>query len=445
MFPPYRVLREQLRRMERDRATEGRDTTGISMAIERVADDYQAMADLAQRIDQAPQRDDWPYVEPDTYEAIVREQSVSVATPDLSQAQDVFGHRAQSGFLGSVVGCILGKPVEIMPTLDELRSALESIGEWPLNDFIPARIAAEGGLRHLHKDAPETVRENIHYVAADDDINYTLLGTMTLEKYGLGFTKRDLCGMWLDNLPIAYTWGPERGFLTKMALAMGVEDAPDVDLEALADTQNPLHEYCGALIRAQPYGYAAAGQPRRASELAWRDASMTHRGNGIYGSMFAAAAIAAAFTATDPMDIFTTALGYIPRRSRLHEIVTGSLEQVQTANDWIEGYQRIHGRYGEYGNCAIFQEIGTVINTLRFARDVGHGVCIQVSQGNDTDSFGALAGALLGVHFGPGHLEPRWLEPFNDRLQTRLAGFYDSSLSSTAHRVAALTRLHHDD
>jgi len=117
---------------------------------------------------------------------------------------------------------------------------------------------------------------------------------------------------------------------------------------------------------------------------------------------------------------------------------------VQAATDWIDGYRRIHGQYGKYGNCVIFQEVGTVMNTLRFGRDVGHGVCIQVSQGNDTDSFGALAGALLGVHFGPGHLESRWLEPFNDRLQTRLAGFYDTSLSSTADRVAALGRLHDD-
>ena len=50
----------------------------------------------------------------------------------------------------------------------------------------------------------------------------------------------------------------------------------------------------GALIRADGFGYACAGDPRKAAELAYRDAYLTHRRNGIYGEMLFAAAIAAA-------------------------------------------------------------------------------------------------------------------------------------------------------
>ena len=46
-----------------------------------------------------------------------------------------------------------------------------------------------------------------------------------------------------------------------------------------------------------------------------------------------------------------------------------------------------------------------LINTLRFAQDVGDGICKQVSQGNDTDSYGATAGSILGAYFGPEGLE----------------------------------------
>jgi hypothetical protein len=77
---------------------------------------------------------------------------------------------------------------------------------------------------------------------------------------------------------------------------------------------------------------------------------------------------------------------------------------------------------------------------VRFTRDVGHGICIQVSQGNDTDSFGSMAGSLLGACFGPGHLEPRWLEPFNDDIRTTLARFYERSLSKLARRMGELPR-----
>jgi len=444
MFTPYSVLHKQLANMVRDRSEQGRDVSLVETELEDLPDDYQAIADLAARIDAAPFRDDWAFHEPNDYAGILAEQSLDGFSPyGATAAQErSFAEKARSGFLGSVAGCILGKPVEISPTLDELRTALTRIGDWPLDDYISERIHTHGGLRNLHPDAPASVRENIRFVTSDDDINYTLLGMMVLERHGRDFTKPELKRMWLENIPLGYTWGPERGFLAKQALAMGIDDDPGMDLESLPDSMNPGSEQCGAMIRADSYGYVAPGRPDIASALAWRDASMTHRGNGIYGAMFAAAAIAAAFTAEDPLEIFETALRYVPRRSRFYAIVADSLIQVRAADDWLDGYSRIHGRYGQYGHCKVFQESGTLINTLRFANDVGDGICKQVSQGNDTDSYGATAGAILGVYFGPGNLEERWLQPFNDRIETRLAGFYELSLSATADRIAALTQLH---
>jgi ADP-ribosylglycohydrolase len=443
MFAPHSVIRGQLRQMIRDRSEQGRVTDDLQLAVDTAPDDYQQFAELAARIDCAPVRDDWPYSEPSDWAGIVAGRSApaefSAKTAWRTAAAREYAARARSGFLASVAGCVLGKPVEILPTYDELKNALEAIGEWPLADYIPERIRSVGGLRALHPDWPESVRENIAWVTADDDINYTLLGMMTLERFGRDFTKSDLRRMWLENIPLAYTWGPERGFLTKQALSMGVEDHPDMDLEVLPETLNPNSELCGAMIRADAYGYASPGRPDLASELAWRDASLTHRGNGIYGAIFAAAAIATAFVSDDWREIATTAVSYVPAASRFAEIVNDSIERVSGADDWVDGYRSIHGRYSEYGHCRVFQETGTLINTLRFATSVGDGICIQVSQGNDTDSYGATAGAILGVLFGPGHLDDRWLTPFNDTIQTRLAGFYESSLSATADRIAALT------
>jgi hypothetical protein len=140
----------------------------------------------------------------------------------------------------------------------------------------------------------------------------------------------------------------------------------------------------------------------------------------------------------DPLEIFRHALRYVPQRSRFAEAMTGSIEEVTAATDWMDGYRRVHERFGEYGFCRIVQELGTVVNTLRFASDVGNGICLQVMQGNDTDSFGATAGSILGAHMGPGHLESRWWEPFNDEVHTALALFHESSLSKITARMAAL-------
>ena len=81
-----------------------------------------------------------------------------------------------------------------------------------------------------------------------------------------------------------------------------------------------------------------------------------------------------------------------------------------------------------------------LINTLRFAEDVGRGICIQVSQGADTDSFGATSGSLLGAYFGPGHLEQRWLDPFNDDIHSGMAWFFERSLSGLARRMGELPK-----
>lgn len=438
MFLDYDVLRGRLRQMIQEKTEQGADTRELSARLDDCPDDLEAMQALSTAISLQRPSADWPYVEPSAWADIERELAPLGATPAL--LPDIEG-RARRGFLGAVTGCVLGKPVEVMPTMRDLREALSRLGDWPLNDYISERISTEGGLGALHPDAPLSVREAIDSVPPDDDINYMILGMLLLEKHGLQFRQDELARLWLENIPLGFTWGPERTFLTKLGLARGLDDDPEIDFEHLADLHNPGGELCGAMIRAHAYGYAAPGNPKLASRLAFRDASLTHRGNGVYGSMFVAAAISLAFTDIEPLDIARLALTQVPQRSRFFAIGSESVEIVRSASDWESAYEQIHHRFREYGHCRVMQELGTLINSLHFATSVGHGVCLQVSQGNDTDSFGAIAGAILGVHFDETGLEPRWLAPFSDTIRTRVAGFHELSLNATAERMARLTRL----
>ncbi|MBU05741.1 MAG: hypothetical protein CL877_07295, partial [Dehalococcoidales bacterium] len=151
--------------------------------------------------------------------------------------------------------------------------------------------------------------------------------------------------------------------------------------------------------------------------------------------MFIAAAIAAAQVVSDRMEIIDIALQYVPQKSRFYERVAACFAVIKDSDSWEEGYERINDKYGEYGHCRVYQESGMLINTLKFAENVGHGICIQVSQGADTDSYGATAGSLLGAYFGPGYLEERWLEPFNDDIHSGMAWFFERSLSNLALRM----------
>jgi hypothetical protein len=146
--------------------------------------------------------------------------------------------RVEAAFLGRVAGCILGKPLEIQYTLEKIWAALEPIGEWPLDDYVSERIR-EALPRPLHLSWTETVREQIRYVGSDNDLNYTVLGMLLLEQHGLDFSQGQIGDLWLQNLPIWITFGPERFLCVQPEAIRAYERALALLGEQDADEQAP--------------------------------------------------------------------------------------------------------------------------------------------------------------------------------------------------------------
>lgn len=434
MLPSPAQVREIVRLVIADKLDQGHDTSGLLDALDDAGESLDALAGLAGAIGDLPMRDDWPYVEPvdlDAVRADSRPQRAAAKPVDPAAAAPAI----ETAFLARVAGCVLGKPFELDLTLEQIRSALEPEGAWPLRDY--PRLAVLDRLPMRIGQWAETAGERIRWVAPDDDINYTIVGMLVLERHGLEFTAEHLRDVWLQQLPMAAVFGPERTMLVRAGMH-GLDGGTPDTVAAWASHLNPREEWCGALIRADPYGYANPGDPELASGLAWRDASFTHRRTGVYGSMFVAAALALAPLRDDPIALFDDALGFVPQRSRFAEAVTDALTEVGAASDWLDGYQRIHQRWPGHAHCRIFQEVGTLVNSIVHAHDPGEAICLQVMQGNDTDSYGATAGSIAGLLFGGGSLDPRWLAPFHDDLRTALALFHERSLGAVAARVAQL-------
>jgi ADP-ribosylglycohydrolase len=415
-----------------DKDEQGHEVAGLREELADVPDSYDALLAFARRLRDLPLRADWPWVEPSDLDGI---QSVAVFPPAVVPAGDVSA-RIETAFLARVAGCILGKPFEFDPTFDELRAVLEPTGEWPLTDYVTE--ATNERLREPQPQWPELVRGRITHVCEDDDLNYTVLAMLLLERHGVAFTHDEVRRLWLLQLPVLATFGPERTQLLAAGMATLGGSGGD-----WATVLNPTDEHCGALIRADAYGWACPGDPELAASLAHRDASVTHRRTGIYATMWVAAALATALV-TDPADRlgpFRTALGFVPQRSRFAAIVQESLALVEGASDWEAGYRAVHGRFGEYSHCRVYQEVGTLLNTARFAQDVGHGLGLQVCQGNDTDSFGATAGSYLGALLGPSAFDKEhWTGRFGDRIYLALATVHEQSLSALASRMAQLSK-----
>jgi ADP-ribosylglycohydrolase len=436
LLPDLTTLRALVVQVLADKQEQGHDVDGCAEELAATPDSYDSLLTFAERLSTLPLRAGWPYVEPDDLAGIWAEADPDrSSTPARFDPEDVAG-RIETAWYARVSGCILGKPFEFDPTLDELRAVLEPAGEWPLTDYVTE--ATNGRLRQPQPQWPELVRERITHVCEDDDLNYTVLAMLLLERHGTAFTHDDVRRLWLLQLPVLATFGPERTQL--LAAGMATLGGTGTDW---ASVLNPTDEQCGALIRADAYGWACPGDPELAASLAHRDATVTHRRTGVYSTMWVAAALATALV-TDPADRlgpFRTALGFVPQRSRFAAIVRESLSLVEQAVDWEDGYRAVHGRFGEYSHCRVYQEVGTLLNTARFARDVGHGLGLQVCQGNDTDSFGATAGSYLGALLGPEAFDKaHWTGRFADRIHLALATFHEQSLSTLATRMAHLAK-----
>lgn len=216
--------------------------------------------------------------------------------------------RLHAAWLGRAAGCLLGKPVEKLP-LEGIRALARATGNWPLTTWFTARglpPALAATYPWNRRSASTSLAENIDGMPEDDDLNHPLLTVLLLQRYGRSFTTADLARLWLDELPAGRTFTAER--IAYRNLLDGIEP-PDT-----ARHRNPFREWIGAQIRADVHGWTHPGDPAAAAEQAHRDAVLTHTGNGVYGAMFTAAALAeAAGGEADVHGCLAAGLRVVPR------------------------------------------------------------------------------------------------------------------------------------
>ncbi|MFD3678058.1 ADP-ribosylglycohydrolase family protein [Streptomyces sp. NPDC058613] len=343
--------------------------------------------------------------------------------------------RLEAAWLGRAAGCLLGKPVEKLP-LAGIRALARAAGNWPLNDWFTARgvppelLAAHPWNR---RSAPTSLAENIDGMPEDDDLNYPLLGLLLLQRHGKGFTTADVARLWLGELPAGRTFTAER--VAYRNLLLGLEPP------ATATHHNPFREWIGALIRADVHGWTHPGDPAAAAAAAYRDAALTHTGNGVYAALLVAAATAEAATGeADVHGALRAGLAVVPPRSRLAEAVRFAIAIAAAAAeaDFDRVVDALHARYGHYHWVHAVPNTALIAAALTHADgDFTRSVCRAVSGGWDTDSNGATAGALAGLLAGsPDALPDRWTAPLKNRLSTTVTGFDGAGFDTLAHLTA---------
>ena len=323
-----------------------------------------------------------------------------------------FRSRLRGAWMGRAAGCTLGAPVE-----DWQPDAMEDLAKLGGQSFPPRDYWAVHPRTKRACYTPDSMRaylrDGIRGVPVDDDTTYTLLGLLILEEYGPAFTTADVGRTWVKLLPLAFT--AEDVALRNLKA--------DMDAAIVGERHNPYQEWIGADIRSDPWGYAAAGWPEKAAEFAYRDAWLTHRQNGVYGAMFFAAAIAAAFTLDDPIEAVKVGLTEIPKTCRLAEALRWALRTAPRLKDWRDARQEVIDRFPGMDtthtiNNACLTVFGLSLGQCDFTRTIGQ----TVAMGFDNDCTAATAGSILGAVIGIDNIPKPWWEPFGDRVCTYLPG-----------------------
>jgi len=385
-------------------------------------------------------RADYPYDEPSYIDEIKKKRPKErIALPKVSD-KSLLCERINGAWLGRCIGCLLGKPVEGWPK-EKIESYLKATGSYPLQDYFPyppdginkekLDLTKELAKDTINRKMSRTTKDNIKYMARDDDLDYTILNLKLVEENGLEFTTEDVAQEWLSNLPYQMVYTAERQAYAN--LVRGLKPP------ATAMYRNPFREWIGAQIRADIFGYLTPGNPDLASSLAYKDASLSHTKNGIYGEMFVAAAISAALVSDDLDKVIKAGLSCVPESSRLAEVVGNVVDWSRKLGNWQEVWQKVNEAYGNYHpvhtlpNLA-FVLIGLIWGNLDFKKTIS----IAVMCGWDTDCNGATAGSILGALKGTKGIPEEMSEPLNDRIKSAVFGYSDGKISELAKRTFEL-------
>ena len=418
------------------RREEGYDVRDVEKRLLSILENGEEALDermdtLWTELDSLALRPGFKFHEPSDLDSIKQARPTGRRELGYTGSDEDYYNRVYGAWLGRCVGCVLGKPVEGWPR-DRIEGYLKLSDSYPLGYYIPEVVPAPEGYT-LHPSYPGAMRGKIAGMPRDDDLDYTILGLHVLEEYGFGFTATDVAGEWLTHLPYNLVYTAER--VAYKNLINGLKPTET------ATYRNPYREWIGAQIRADIFGYVAPGKPEYAAELAFMDASLSHVKNGIYGEMLVAAMISAAFVIDDVEEIINVGLNEIPQGSRLAQAVRDLVEWSKEYPDWGSCWDRVMVDYGGYSWVhTINNTLFILLGLLYGEGDLGKTVSISVMCGFDTDCTGASVGSIMGTMLGARALEPRWVEPLQDRVRSILAGFSESRISELAGRTCDLGR-----
>ena len=295
-----------------------------------------------------------------------------------------YGDRVRAAWVGQCIGTALGDPVE------GWASAEIAARHAPISDYL----------------APPKVE--------NDDTAYPLLVLHTLDECGPAFTSTDLALEWVGHLPFAYTaeWAAMEN--VKAGIFPPESRWP----------RNPCGAWVGGQMRTTVHGLLAPLAPHRATELAFRDAAISHFREGMDGAIYAAALSSLAFSGRSIEDLLRTALRFVPSEGAFAVTVERSLDACRRRGDWRSALDELRPELDRYHWIHTIPNIACVVVGLVLGDgDFERAILTTLQCGYDTDCTTGQVGAVMGCLLGSEGIPPRWNDAIGAALTSYVEGF----------------------
>ncbi len=405
--------------------------TGADGVAEKIAEIKALLAEKLAELRALPEDPALRANEPDDLEGIRALRPPGTRRYWSELPEGAYRDKLEGAWLGRCAGNVLGSIVELWSP--------EKMADWAayLGDAFPPEDYWSEAERPFEYKYETSLRDaftpaKMDGVPTDDDLIYTQVGMLILEDYGIDFTVDDVGAAWVKYLPVS----PATPVLGNLQA--------DVPATQVAAVDNPTQFWIIGSISADPWGYAAPGYPELAADFAWRQSTVCNRRNGIYGAMYFAAAIAAAFALGDPMKALEAGLSEIPADCVLANEVRWALDVADDIKDYRAARAAADERYAGMHpvhtiNNAALTIWGLNIGGEDFTRVIGE----TVAMGLDNDCTAASAGSIFGAAYGKDAIPEQWTRNFNNKAHSFIIGQPDFAIDDMVNRFTALAKKVH--
>ncbi len=292
----------------------------------------------------------------------------------ISLAYNEYQDRVLAGWIGKSIGGVIGARLECHKELKNL----------PLGDLWPDKMVP------------------------NDDLDLQVLWLEALQERGIHLTSQDLLEIWQDR---CWYFFCEYGvFLNNVQRGI---------LPPLSGIWNNTYfkHSEGCPIRAEIWGYIAAGNPSLAAELARLDGQLDHGEISIQAEQFLAAAAAQSLVNPGLDEALAAGLSVIPAESPLARAVPRVKEIAARYPDTRQAWRVVIREFGNRNaNDAVANHALVLLALYAGKGDFKRTMQLCANFGWDTDCTASTAGALLGSLGGTAALPADWIEKLGKNL-----------------------------